>query len=98
MNLFEPVVVGPYTLKNRIAMAPMTRCRSGVERVPTSYVAEYYKQRASAGFIVTEATVVTPDGVGYPNTPGIYNAAQIKAWKAVVEAVHSQGGRIFLQL
>lgn len=98
MNLFEPSVLGPYTLKNRIVMAPMTRCRCGESRVPTSFVTEYYRQRATAGLIITEATVVTPDGVGYPGTPGIYNDAQVKAWSDVVKAVHAQGGRIFMQL
>lgn len=98
MKLFETAPLGPYTLNNRMVMAPMTRCRTGQTRVPTSFVTEYYRQRASAGLIVTEATVVTPDGVGYPGTPGIYNEEQVKAWSDVTKAVHAQGGRIFMQL
>lgn len=97
-NLFEPVELGPYRLKNRIAMAPMTRNRAGKGNVPTELVALYYCQRASAGLLITEATQVTPEGQGYPNTPGIHSAEQVEGWKKITEAVHGEGGRIFLQL
>jgi N-ethylmaleimide reductase len=79
-------------------MAPMTRNRAGEGNAPTSLNAEYYSQRASAGLIITEATQVSPQGVGYPHTPGIHSDAQVKGWKKVTDAVQARGGRIFLQL
>lgn len=79
-------------------MAPMTRSRAGQERMPNALMAEHYAQRASAGLLITEATVVSQQGIGWLNTPGIYNDAQAAAWKQVVEAVHAQGTPIFLQL
>jgi N-ethylmaleimide reductase len=97
-TLLSPVQLGPYALPNRMVMAPMTRCRAGEGNVPTDLTATYYKQRASAGLIVTEATQVSPQGVGYPHTPGIHSDAQTEGWKKVTAAVHSRGGRIFLQL
>jgi 2,4-dienoyl-CoA reductase-like NADH-dependent reductase (Old Yellow Enzyme family) len=97
-SLFDPIVIGDVTLKNRIVMAPLTRSRSGVERVPGPIVAQYYAQRASAGLIVTEATSVTPLGVGYADTPGIWSDEQVEGWKAVTKAVHAKGGLIFMQL
>lgn len=98
-SLFESFPLGPYTLSNRIVMAPMTRCRADFNtRVPTDIMITYYTQRSTAGLIISEATVVTPDGVGYPATPGIFNEAQVEAWKKITEAVHQQGSRIFLQL
>ncbi|MBV8882010.1 MAG: alkene reductase [Planctomycetaceae bacterium] len=96
--LFTPVRAGALQLPNRIVMAPMTRNRAGKGNVPTPLVAEYYRQRATAGLIVTEATQVTPRGVGYPNTPGIHSAEQVEGWKVVTKAVHDAGGRIVLQL
>jgi N-ethylmaleimide reductase len=96
--LFEPVKVGPYTLPNRIVMAPMTRSRAKEGFVPSDMAPKYYAQRASAGLIVTEATQVSPQGIGYVHTPGIYTKAQVDGWKKVTEAVHQAGGRIFLQL
>ena len=96
--LFEPLKVGELTLPNRIVMAPMTRCRASAGRVPNALMAEYYAQRASAGLILTEATVVSAQGVGYPNTPGIWSDAQVEGWKLVTHAVHAAGGRIVLQL
>jgi N-ethylmaleimide reductase len=96
--LFDPVKVGPYTLANRIVMAPMTRSRAGAGFVPQEIAAKYYAQRASAGLIVTEATQVSPQGIGYVHTPGIYTEAQVEGWKKVTDAVHKAGGRIFLQL
>ena len=79
-------------------MAPLTRCRADNERVPTSLMAEYYAQRATAGLILTEATSVEPMGVGYPNTPGIWSDTQVEGWQKTTQAVHAKGGRIFLQL
>lgn len=96
--LFEPLKMGALELPNRIIMAPLTRCRSSEGRVPNDMMVEYYKQRASAGLIISEATSVSPMGVGYPNTPGIWSEAQVEGWKAVTRAVHEAGGRILLQL
>ncbi|MCB1737602.1 MAG: alkene reductase [Gammaproteobacteria bacterium] len=97
-DLFTPLRVGALELPNRIVMAPLTRCRAGVERTPNALMAEYYTQRAEAGLIISEATAVMPEGNGYVNTPGIYNAAQIAGWRAVTDAVHAAGGRMVLQL
>lgn len=98
LTLLTPAPLGPYTLSNRIVMAPMTRNRAGEGQVPTETMATYYRQRASAGLILTEATQVSPQGVGYPNTPGIHSDEQVEGWKRVTAAVHEKGGRIFLQL
>lgn len=97
-NLFTPFRLGPYELRNRVVMAPMTRSRAGEGNVPTALMAEYYRQRAGAGLIVTEGSQVAPEGVGYPSTPGIHTDAQADGWRAVTDAVHAEGGRIFLQL
>ena len=98
-SLFDPIIVGDLQLKNRIWMAPLTRCRAvGGGRVPNDLMVEYYAQRASAGLILTEATCVTPMGVGYPDTPGIWSDEQVAGWSKVTRAVHAAGGRIFLQL
>jgi N-ethylmaleimide reductase len=97
-ELFKPLQLGALTVPNRIFMAPLTRTRAGEGRVPTPLNAEYYRQRASAGLIISEATVISERGNGYPNTPGIYTEAQIQGWKGVTSAVHRAGGRIFLQL
>jgi len=97
-TLFDPIKVGDLTWPNRIVMAPLTRCRAGEGRVPTALMAEYYAQRASAGLILSEATAVTPQGVGYPDTPGIWSDEQVAGWKQVTQAVHAAGGRIFCQL
>ena len=96
-TLFDAVRIGDLELPNRIVMAPLTRCRAE-GRVPNALMQEYYTQRASAGMILTEATSVTPMGVGYPNTPGIWSDAQVEGWKPITEAVHKAGGRIVLQL
>jgi N-ethylmaleimide reductase len=98
VNLFNPVQVGRYSLPNRIVMAPLTRNRASAGNIPTLLNAKYYEQRASAGLMITEATQVSPQGVGYPNTPGIHSAEQVQGWKLVTQAVHAKGGRIFLQL
>jgi 2,4-dienoyl-CoA reductase-like NADH-dependent reductase (Old Yellow Enzyme family) len=97
-SLFDPLQVGDITLPNRIVMAPLTRSRAGPNRVPNELMAEYYRQRASAGLIVAEATSVTPMGVGYADTPGIWSEEQVEGWKLTTRAVHQAGGRIFLQL
>ena len=97
-TLFDPIKVGDLTWPNRIVMAPLTRCRAAAGRVPTALMAEYYAQRASAGLILSEATAVTPQGVGYPDTPGIWTDEQVAGWKQVTQAVHAAGGRIFCQL
>jgi 2,4-dienoyl-CoA reductase-like NADH-dependent reductase (Old Yellow Enzyme family) len=97
-TLFDPIQIGDLTLPNRIIMAPLTRCRASPGRVPNTLMAEYYTQRANAGLILSEATSVTPMGVGYPNTPGIWSEEQVEGWKLVTNAVHNAGGRIMLQL
>lgn len=97
-NLFRPLKLGALDLPNRVIMAPLTRKRAGVKRVPNAMMAEYYRQRAGAGLILSEATSVSPHGVGYWGTPGIWNDAQVDGWKGVTQAVHDAGGRIFLQL
>jgi len=97
-TLFTPVRLARHTLANRVVMAPMTRNRAGEGNVPRALGALYYAQRASAGLIVTEGSQVSPRGVGYPDTPGIHSEAQVEGWRRVTEAVHGEGGRIFLQL
>jgi 2,4-dienoyl-CoA reductase-like NADH-dependent reductase (Old Yellow Enzyme family) len=97
-TLFDPVRIGAWNLPNRIVMAPLTRSRAGAERIPNALMADYYAQRASAGLIISEATSVTPMGVGYADTPGIWSAEQVAGWKVVTHAVHQAGGRIVLQL
>ncbi|BAY24307.1 NADH:flavin oxidoreductase/NADH oxidase [Calothrix sp. NIES-2100] len=98
INLFSPYQLGDLELPNRIVMAPLTRQRAGQGNVPNSLNATYYEQRASAGLIIAEATQVSPQGLGYPNTPGIHSPEQVAGWKLVTDAVHQQGGKIFLQL
>ncbi|MFH5820948.1 alkene reductase, partial [Escherichia coli] len=97
-TLFDPIVLGDLELPNRIVMAPLTRCRADEGRVPNALMAEYYAQRADAGLILSEATAVTPMGVGYPDTPGIWSDDQVRGWSNVTKAVHAAGGRIFAQL
>jgi N-ethylmaleimide reductase len=98
IDVFSSFRLGSLTLPNRVVMAPMTRNRAGPGNVPTSLNATYYAQRASAGLIISEATQISPQGVGYPGTPGIHSAEQVAGWKLVTNAVHAAGGRIFLQL
>jgi N-ethylmaleimide reductase len=98
IDLFTPLQVGPYLLRNRIVMAPLTRSRAGDGNVPHTLNALYYAQRASAGLIIAEATQVVPEGQGYISTPGIHSDAQVAGWKLVTDAVHAAGGLIFLQL
>jgi len=97
-TLFDPVRIGAWSLPNRIIFAPLTRARAGAERIPNALMAEYYAQRAAVGLIISEATSVTPMGVGYADTPGIWSAAQVDGWKLVTDAVHKAGGRMVLQL
>ncbi len=97
-TLFDPLVVGDLELPNRIILAPLTRCRASAGRVPNDLMVEYYTQRASAGLILTEATAVTPNGVGYVDTPGIWSDEQVEGWKKITDSVHAAGGRIFSQL
>ena len=97
-DILSPFTLGPLILPNRVVMAPMTRNRAGPGNVPVEMNATYYTQRASAGLIVSEATQVSPQGVGYPGTPGIHSPEQVAGWKLVTDAVHKAGGRIYLQL
>lgn len=97
-SLFEPLQIGDLTLANRVVMAPLTRSRAGVSRVPNALMQEYYRQRAGFGLILTEATVVSPQGIGYAGTPGIWSREQVLGWQQVTRAVHEAGGHIFLQL
>ncbi|MBV8908588.1 MAG: alkene reductase, partial [Sphingomonas sp.] len=97
-GLFEPLNLGALHLPNRIAMAPLTRARAGFEGVPNELMAAYYSQRASAGLIISEATGISREGLGWPNAPGLWNDAQIDGWKQVTDAVHRHGGRIVSQL
>jgi N-ethylmaleimide reductase len=97
-KLLSPARLGSLMLPNRMVMSPMTRCRAGDGGVPTPLNAEYYRQRASAGLILAEGTQVSPQGVGYPATPGIHSNEQVQGWRLVTDAVHAAGGRIFLQL
>ncbi|HEY6898954.1 MAG TPA: alkene reductase [Rhodocyclaceae bacterium] len=97
-KLFDPLTLGDLHLPNRVVMAPLTRCRASAGRAPNAMMARYYAQRASAGLILSEATSVSPMGVGYPDTPGIWSAEQVAGWKRVTQAVHAAGGRILLQL
>ena len=98
-ELFKPFKLSPtLTLKNKIIMAPLTRCFADENLVPTQTMLEYYAKRADAGLIITEATIISPDAQGYPNTPGIYNSEQINAWKNITDAVHENNGKIFCQI
>ncbi|HET7537838.1 MAG TPA: alkene reductase [Candidatus Didemnitutus sp.] len=97
-TLFDPLALGDLRLPNRIIMAPLTRQRAPDRRIPNPLMAEYYRQRATAGLILTEATAVDPMGVGYAATPGVWSPEQVAGWKLTTRAVHEAGGRIFLQL
>jgi N-ethylmaleimide reductase len=98
MNLLTPYKIGNLELSNRMVMAPMTRCRAVSGNVPGQLSVTYYAQRASAGLIITEGSQVSPKGVGFNRTPGIYSPDQVEGWKKVTRAVHERGGKIFLQL
>jgi N-ethylmaleimide reductase len=96
--LFEPLVMPSLQLGNRAVMAPMTRSRAVDANIPNALMAEYYGQRATAGLIITEGTSPSPNGLGYPRIPGLFNDAQVRGWAAVTDAVHARGGKIFVQL
>jgi N-ethylmaleimide reductase len=98
MSLFSPLTAGALQLPNRILMAPLTRCRADADHNPTPVMAEYYAQRAGAGLIIAEATMVMEGNSAFWREPGIYSDAQVQGWKAVTDAVHAKGGRIVLQL
>ena len=93
-----PIQFGELKLKNRVVMAPLTRSRASVDRVPTAMMAEYYAQRASAGLIISEATVISEAANGYEKTPGLFSDAQVEGWKNVTHAVHAKDGLIVAQL
>ncbi|WP_436871941.1 alkene reductase [Acinetobacter haemolyticus] len=96
--IFSPKQIGAVSLKNRMVMAPLTRSRAGEGDVPTDTMVEYYRQRATAGLIITEASQISQQAKGYPRTPGNYSDAQVEGWKKVTDAVHAEGGKIFLQI
>lgn len=96
--LFEPLRAGAFTLNNRMLMAPLTRARADAGHMPNALMAEYYGQRASAGLVITECTMIAENTSAFVNEPGIYNAAQIEAWKATTQAVHAKGGKVFMQI
>jgi N-ethylmaleimide reductase len=96
-KLFTPEKVGTLELKNRVVMAPMTRCRA-IGNVPNKLMAEYYKQRSGAGLIITEGTSPSPNGLGYARIPGIFSKPQVEGWKKITSAVHNRGGKIVAQL
>lgn len=98
VSLFDPLKMGPLTLPNRVVFAPCTRCRADEERAPHALNALYYRQRASAGLLITEGTQVCEEGIGYAGTPGIHTEKQVAGWKLVTDAVHEEGGRIYMQL
>ena len=97
-SLFDPITLGTLEVPNRIFMAPLTRARATRTHVPTPIMAKYYAQRASAGLIISEATSISRQGMGWPYAPGLWTGEQVEAWKPVTEAVHRAGGRIFAQL
>jgi N-ethylmaleimide reductase len=98
MDLFTPLKLGALHMRNRIVMAPMTRSRAGVDGMPTDIMVDYYRQRASAGLIISEGIAPSADGLGYCRTPGIYNRAQIDAWRRITRAVHDAGGCMVAQI
>lgn len=98
MDLFTPLKLGALDLRNRIVMAPMTRSRAAADGLPTDIMVDYYRQRASAGMIVSEGIAPSADGLGYCRTPGIYNQAQIDRWRAITDAVHNEGGCMVAQI
>ena len=97
-DLFQPFQLGPITLANRVVMAPLTRSRAEAGNVPGPLTVEYYRQRATAGLIIAEASPISPLAQGYLDTPGIWSAEQVAAWREVTSAVHGEGGKIVLQL
>ena len=98
MKLFEPFNLGLYQLSNRIVLAPMTRSRAGQSRIPNALMAEYYAQRVDAALLISEATSISIQGLGWNDSPGIYTDEQADAWQLITRAVHEKSGKIFLQL
>ena len=96
--LFTTLKTSSLQLNNRVVMSPLTRSRASQDNIPTALMAEYYGQRATAGLIITEGTSPSPNGLGYPRIPGLFNAAQVAGWKQVTDAVHAKGGKIVVQL
>src|SRR5262245_48220124 len=96
--LFNSLSLGSLELPNRIVMAPLTRARAGREAMPNDLMAAYYAQRAGAGLIISEATGISREGLGWPGAPGLWEDAQVEGWKKITEAVHHHGGRIVAQL
>lgn len=96
--LFTPLTTSSLQLNNRVVMSPLTRSRASQDNIPTALMAEYYGHRATAGLIITEGTSPSPNGLGYPRIPGLFNAAQVAGWKQVTDAVHAKGGKIVVQL
>ena len=97
-ELFDKLKIGNLELENRIIYAPMTRSRADDEGLQPDYAAEYYAQRNSAGLLISEAVNVSPMAKGYPRTPGIYTDAHIESWRKITDAVHADGGKIFMQI
>lgn len=97
MTLFDSITLGSLQLSSRIVMAPLTRCRA-INNIPNDLMVEYYRQRATAGLIITEGTSPSPNGLGYARIPGLFNDAQLVGWENVTKAVHGEGGKIFLQI
>ncbi|WP_367770553.1 alkene reductase [Flavobacterium sp. WC2421] len=95
--LYTPIKIGSIELKNRIVMAPMTRCRA-LKNIPNELMCEYYKQRSTAGLIITEGTSPSPNGLGYARIPGIFSEKQVEAWKKITETIHKNKGKIIVQL
>jgi N-ethylmaleimide reductase len=98
MDIFTPASLGALQLRNRVVMAPMTRSRADADAMPTAVMVDYYRQRASAGLIISEGVAPSADGLGYCRTPGIYNQAQIDAWRRITDAVHEEGGSMVAQI
>jgi N-ethylmaleimide reductase len=96
--LFKPFKTSSMELNNRVVMSPLTRSRATQDNIPTALMAEYYGQRATAGLIITEGTSPSPNGLGYPRIPGLFNAAQVAGWQQVTNAAHANGGKIVVQL
>src|SRR5436189_4702957 len=96
-DLFTPIELGPYRLKNRAVMPPMTRSRSP-GAVPNAMNVDYYTQRAGAGLVIAESTAISPQGLGWINSPGIFTPEQVRGWRAVTQSVHAASGHIFMQL
>ncbi len=98
INLFEPGAIGPMALSNRIVMAPMTRSRANEDAVPSGMMVTYYEQRASAGLIISEGTIVSGEATGYIKVPGLFTPEQVASWRPITDAVHAKGGHIITQL